>query len=105
LVRWAGPAGGGGSRPGCPAPRRPPPPPAQPHDTVIFHDSLRDDGFAGYTDHSFLLQYTNADGSDAEFDYAQGFALAEAYSFVGRTDDARVYDQAVNPVTGFRRIV
>jgi hypothetical protein len=69
-------------------------------DTAIFYDSPLNDVFAGYTDHSFMYA-TNADGSYAEFDYAAGFALVDAYSFVGGTDDAYVYDGTVNHVSAY----
>jgi hypothetical protein len=66
-------------------------------DTAIFYDSPRDDVFAEYTDHSFMYS-TNTDGSYAEFDYAQGFAMDYAFSFVGGTDYAYVYNTMVNQV-------
>jgi RHS repeat-associated protein len=73
-------------------------------DTAIFYDSPQNDVFAGYTGHSYMYS-DNADGSFAEFDYAQGFALVYAYSFVGGTDYAYVYDPGVNTVVGFHRLV
>ncbi len=71
-------------------------------DTAIFYDSPLNDVFAGYSDHSYLYA-ANADGSLAYYDQAQGFALVYAYSLVGGTDYAYVYDTTVNHTTGFIR--
>ena len=48
---------------------------------------------------------TSADGSFAENDIAADFSAVYAYSFVGGTDVALVYDTNVNHVLGFRRLL
>jgi hypothetical protein len=78
-------------------------------DTAIFYDSPMSDVFVGSppaAPHASYLYSDNPQGSYAEFDYAQGFALVDAYSFEGGTDYAYVYDPAVNAVVmGFQRLV
>jgi hypothetical protein len=81
-------------------------------DTAYFYDSPLNDVFVGHTGASYMYS-DNSSGQYVEFDYTQGFALVYAYSFVGGTDDAYVYDTAVNQVapydpvhkTGWHRIV
>ena len=75
-------------------------------DSAYFYDSAGNDVFVGNTMTSYLY-IGNPDGKTyAEFDYAQGFALVEAYSFVGGDDVAYVYDPTINAVEqGFRRLV
>jgi hypothetical protein len=74
-------------------------------DTAIFYDSPLNDVFVGNHATSYLYS-DDAQNHYVEFDYAQGFALVEAFSFVGGTDYAYVYDPAVNAVVmGFHRLV
>jgi hypothetical protein len=77
-------------------------------DTAYFYDSPGNDVFVGSPPAAPSASYMyigNATGTYAEFDYAQGFAAVYAYSFVGGTDYAYVYDPVVNTVVGFHRLV
>ncbi len=69
-------------------------------DVAIFYDSPLNDVFIGNTTTSYLFAY-NAAGICVEFDNTQNFSTVYAYSFVGGTDYAYVYNAAVNHVTGF----
>jgi hypothetical protein len=72
---------------------------------ATFFDSPQLDVFVGNTSSSSLSS-DNGQGNLAIFNEAQGFAQVEAFSFVGGTDDAYVYDPVVNSVVvGFHRIV
>jgi len=74
-------------------------------DTAIFYDSALSDVFVGHTTNS-VLYADNANGAHVEYDYAEGFALVEAFAFVGGHDDAYIYDTTVNAVElGFHRVV
>jgi hypothetical protein len=70
-------------------------------DSAYFYDSPRNDVFVGNTATSYLYS-DDAVGRYNEFDFVQGFALVEAFSFVGGIDYADVYDLHVNTVFGFR---
>ena len=77
-------------------------------DTAIFYDSPANDFYAGGTGLtlgstalSYLFYYTPDGKNLAEYDAAWGFAQNYAYSFVGGTDIATVWDPAHNHVTGF----
>ena len=60
------------------------------------------DKFTGYSQYATMA---SAGGSVAENDIAAYFSVVYAYSFVGGSDTAYVYDPTVNQVFGFRRIV
>jgi hypothetical protein len=47
----------------------------------------------------------SADDSFAENDIAAFFGQVYAFSFVGGSDNASVYDSSVNHVVGFTRLV
>src|SRR5438105_13892077 len=73
-------------------------------DSAYFYDSPLDDVFVGNTATSYLYS-DDSSGRYVEFDYTQGFALVEAFSFVGGHDVAYVYDATVNAVVlGFHRL-
>jgi hypothetical protein len=69
-------------------------------DSASFYDSPNNDVFVGHTTTSYLYA-DNPSGNLVEYDQALGFALVDAYSFVGGTDYAYVYDPVVNHVSGF----
>jgi hypothetical protein len=69
-------------------------------DTAFFYDSPGNDVLVGATA-STCMYADDAQGSFAEFDYAQGFAQVYAYSFVGGTDYAYNHDPSHNTVVGF----
>jgi hypothetical protein len=73
-------------------------------DSASFYDSPLNDVLVANTTTTYLYSL-DASGNALEYDAAQGFSLVYAYSFVGGTDSAYVYDQAVNHVSGFHRIV
>jgi hypothetical protein len=75
-------------------------------DSAYFYDSPGNDVFVGNKATATApanseLYIGRSDGSYAEFDYGQGFALVYAYSFVGGTDYAYVYDTGINHVSFF----
>jgi hypothetical protein len=73
-------------------------------DTAFFYDSPATDIFVGNTTNSYLYS-DNPDGTFAEFDFVQGFAQVNAYSFVDPgIDYAYVFDTTVNHTTGFTRL-
>ena len=81
-------------------------------DTAIFYDSPANDFYAGGTGLtlgstalSYLFYYTPDGKNLAEYDAAWGFAQNYAYSFVGSTDYAYLYDAGVNHESGFVRVV
>jgi hypothetical protein len=69
---------------------------------AYFYDSEGDDSFTGYSQYSVM---TSTGASFAENNIAAYFGRVYAYSFVGATDDAYIYDPVVNTVIGFRRRV
>ena len=69
-------------------------------DFATFYDSLRNDVFAGYSDHSYMYA-DNFDGSLAYFNEVLYFGQVYAYSFKGGTDYAYNYDPAHNHTSGF----
>src|SRR5205085_11217229 len=69
-------------------------------DVAYFYDSPGNDNFVGYSQYTSM---TSGDGSFAENDIAAYFTTIYAYSFVGGSDTASVYDTNVNHVLGFRR--
>ncbi len=69
-------------------------------DLAYFYDSAGNDALVAATTSCTM---TSADGSFAENDVAYSFAQVYAYSFVGGSDVATVYDASVNHVYGFRR--
>ena len=71
-------------------------------DVAYFYDSPGSDTFVGYSQYSSM---TATNGSFAENDIAAYFAQIYAYSFVGGTDYAYLYDAGVNHASGFARIV
>jgi hypothetical protein len=73
------------------------------NDTAYFYDSPLDDVFVGFTAYSVMYRF-NADNSVAEYDYAQGFDLVIALSFVGGYDTAVLYQGANVSETGFHLV-
>jgi hypothetical protein len=69
-------------------------------DTAIFHDTPRNDVFAGFSDHSYMYA-DNDDGSLAYFNEVFNFAQVNAISQNGGTDYAYVYDPQHVHTTGF----
>jgi hypothetical protein len=72
-------------------------------DSAIFYDSPMNDVFTGGPTLSYLYS-DDAKGTLQEFDSAQGFALVEAYSFVGGIDEAYNYDPNHVHTNGFIRL-
>ena len=57
-------------------------------DFATFYDSIRNDVFAGYSDHSYMYA-DNFDGSLAYFNEVLYFGQVYAYSFKGRGRSSR----------------
>ena len=71
-------------------------------DVAYFYDSAGNDTFTGFSQYSSMK---SADDSFAENDIAAFFGQVYAFSFVGGSDNASVYDSSVNHVVGFTRLV
>ena len=71
-------------------------------DVAYFFDSKGNDNFTGFSQYSSM---TSTDDSFAENDIAAFFNVVYAYSFVGGTDTASVFDANVNHVFGFMRLM
>jgi len=72
-------------------------------DVAYFYDSPGNDVFVGGAGGSYMYA-ANPNGTLGEFDWAQGFGLIFAESFVGGTDYAYDYDPAHNILAGFHRL-
>ena len=71
-------------------------------DVAYFYDSAGSDALVGYT---LYTSMTSKSGNFAENDIAVYFTQIYAFSFVGGSDSAAIYDTGVNHVFGFQRIV
>ena len=71
-------------------------------DIAYFYDSPANDTFVGYSRYSSMI---STFGTFAENDIAAYFTRVYAYSFVGSTDYAYLYDAGVNHESGFVRVV
>ena len=71
-------------------------------DIAYFYDSPANDTFVGYSQYSSMI---STFGTFAENDIAAYFTRVYAYSFVGSTDYAYLYDAGVNHESGFVRVV